>query len=139
MTPRQQEKLYEKSYAQELISIAGGDYETALYLLEGMKKSLIRSENLFYLAQQSIEKSLKAVLCAYDRPIPMVHDLGILVAKLPEASNPQFGYEISRLNDFATTRRYEEGRLILDVEEAEDTLALAKLIFNWAQQIVISR
>ena len=111
VSPAKQEKLFSVEYAPELIRIAEGDLGSARLLLVqfGMFKS--RAENIFFLAQQSIEKSLKAVLCLHGVPVPLVHELGTLVAKLPASSNPVFGYEISRLSEFASIRRYEEGSL----------------------------
>jgi HEPN domain-containing protein len=81
-----------------------------------------------------LEKSLKAVLCLYQVPVPLVHELGTLVAKLPVESNPVVGYEISKLSEFASVRRYEEGALHLTVEEAEDVVTIAFQVLTWAQE-----
>jgi HEPN domain-containing protein len=135
MTPKKQERLFRKSYSTELLAIAKEDYKTALYLFQGLKSSEIRAENLFYICQQSIEKALKSVLCHYEIAIPLVHDLGVLVAKLPAESNPQFGYEIDSLSEFAGVRRYEFGKVDLTLEEAEEVLQLNVLILNWASSI----
>lgn len=37
--------------------------------------------------------------------VPMVHDPGVLLAKLPADRQPDVGYEISKLNDYAGVRR----------------------------------
>lgn len=50
-----------------------------------------------------------AVLCHRKIPVPLVHDLGALLAKLPDGTQPDAGYELTRFNDFAGVRRYEEG------------------------------
>lgn len=138
MTPRNQEKVFDPKYADELLRIAEGDLATARFLLGGFDAG-IRPENLFYLAQQSIEKALKAVLCGLGRPVPLVHELGALVAKMPEDVQPVFGYELGRLNEFASTRRYEEGRFSLTREEAEDVLLVADTLLAWAKSVVASR
>ena len=133
MTPRDQERMFPKEYAAELLRIAQGDLKTAQFLLDGMKSGLIRDENLFLMAHQSIEKALKAVICAYGQPVPLVHDLGVLVAKIPLQSEPAFGYELTQLSEFATRRRYEEGRMVLTLEEAVDVLKTSADLVRWAE------
>lgn len=134
MTPARQEKLFDQRYALELIRIAEGDLGSAKLLLDHFGKEQSRAENIFFLAQQSLEKSLKAVLCLYQVPVPLVHELGTLVAKLPAESNPVVGYEISKLSEFASVRRYEEGALHLTAEEAEDVVLIASQVLTWAQE-----
>ncbi|MCX6131836.1 MAG: HEPN domain-containing protein [Proteobacteria bacterium] len=68
MSPRKQERLFSKEYAQVLWRIADGDYRTVEVLA---RASGYRVENAFYLAQQSIEKALKAVLVHRGIAIPM--------------------------------------------------------------------
>jgi HEPN domain-containing protein len=139
MTPMNQEKIFPEQYALELIRIAQGDLKTAQFLLLGMKSGQIREENLFLMAQQSIEKALKAVICAYGLPVPLVHDMGVLVAKIPAQSSPRFGYELTQLSEFATHRRYEEGRMSLTLVEAEDVLKTNEEIIQWAEAQVKSK
>jgi HEPN domain-containing protein len=133
MSPAKQEKLFAVQYAPELIRIAEGDLGSARLLLEqfGMFKS--RAENIFFLAQQSMEKSLKAVLCLHGVPVPLVHELGTLIAKLPANSNPVVGYEISKLSEFASVRRCEEGALELTADEASDVVNVAEKVLIWAK------
>ncbi len=57
----------------------------------------MRNENYFYLVQQVLEKLMKAVLVHQQLPVPLVHDLGILLAKIPRNIEPPFGYEVNRL------------------------------------------
>lgn len=78
MSPSKQEIRFNVEYAAELLRIAEGDYATARVLKDAQG---IRIENAFYMAQQAIEKALKAVLIVLKQPVPMVHDLGILVAR----------------------------------------------------------
>jgi HEPN domain-containing protein len=133
VSPAKQEKIFPVEYAPELLRIAEGDLGSARLLLAqfGMLKS--RAENIFFLAQQSIEKSLKAVLCLHHLPVPLVHELGILVAKLPAESSPVVGYEISKLSEFASIRRYEEGILELTSDEATDVVEIANRVLKWAR------
>ena len=61
-----------------------------------------------FLAQQSVEKYLKALLCEASVPFPKIHDLNKLAALLPK----HFGYPesftepISRLDRYAVEFRY---------------------------------
>ena len=61
-----------------------------------------------FLAQQSIEKFLKALLCENGVPFPKTHDLNALAALLPEFLDYPtiFGPMISRLDRYAVEFRY---------------------------------
>ena len=88
MSPKNQERLFPHAYATELLHIARGDHDSASFLLSGLATEGVRPENVAYLFQQAIEKALKAALCAIGRPVPLVHDLGVLVAKIPDTLDP---------------------------------------------------
>ena len=135
MNPKNSEKIFAVEYAQELLKIAAGDLASTHVLLEGFRRNAGRAENVFYAAQQVIEKSLKAVLCKCALPVPFTHDLGFLAGRLPEKTKPFFDHTIAHLSQFATSRRYEEGRLTLDIEEAEDAVKMAEAILRWAEGI----
>jgi len=132
MTARQQERRFDPEYGQILFNIAEKDFTTAKFTESGVQSGEVRPENVLFLYQQSIEKLLKAVLCRLDRPVPLVHDLGVLLAKLPEEVQPEVGYEINRLNEFAGVRRYEEGGLRYEPEDLADARALAEDLLEWA-------
>lgn len=105
-------------------------------LLRNFSLENSRAENIFFLAQQSIEKALKAVLCSLKQPVPLVNELGVLVSKLPAHCNPPFGYELTALSEFAAVRRYEEGALTVTYEEAVDVVEQARMVCSWAKSIV---
>ena len=136
MSPKHQERRFAKRYAETLLSIAEGDFRTARFAQTGVDAGEVRPENVFFLYQQSIEKLLKAVLCHLERPVPMVHDLGVLLAKLPDETQPGVGYEIAGLNDFAGIRRYEEGSIAYEPEDIDDARALTEELLAWARSIV---
>ncbi len=136
MSPSNQERLFQKSYAMELVNIARADGMTARYLLEGLRSGKIRNENFFFQAQQCIEKAIKAVLVQVEQPVPLVHDLGILLAKVPRQFEPPFGYEIARLSDFAAVRRYEESVLQWGEQEADEAMTLVEQALRWAEAII---
>lgn len=130
MTPRKQEKLYKKEYAKQLIRIAEGDLQSAKALYETQQG---RPENACFHCQQAIEKSLKAVLTHLQIPVPLVHDAGTLVAKLPSHLTPPQGYDLSELTAFATVRRYEEGAAMITPEEVKAIIKVADEVLKWSR------
>ena len=136
MTPRHQEKHFSKAYAGEMIRIARGDLSSAEVLL---KAKAGRAENVCYLAHQAIEKSLKAVLCHLELAVPLVHDLGALIARLPTTLDRPFGYELISLNDYAAVRRYEEGPDLLTPEELSEVFGQAKGVVMWAEKLIAKK
>ena len=136
MSPKDQEKLFHKEYASELIRIAESDLESANVLKSSAKG---RAENVCFHAQQAMEKALKAALCALGRKVPLVHDLGALIAKLPDDDTRPFGYELIVYNDYAAIRRYEEGAEILTEKELKQALDQAKAVLEWAKSLIKSQ
>jgi HEPN domain-containing protein len=133
MTPKSQEKKFDPAYAHELLKIAAGDIESAIVIGQSQKA---RIENAFYMLQQAIEKSLKAVLVHKGISIPLIHDLGALLAKLPDEVESPYGYELNELNQYATVRRYEEGRFQPTQEELASVTRVAKDMLSWARGVV---
>ena len=129
VTPRTQEKVFKKEYAIELLRIAQGDLASAQALFNAKQG---RPENIGFHCQQVIEKALKAVLVSLSIPVPLVHDAGTLVAKLPQTLTPPQGYDLSQLTAFATIRRYEEGGADLTQEELQGIIAIAKAVLEWS-------
>jgi len=121
MTKKQ---LFKKEYAQELQRIAHGDYESALGMFESKKG---RPENVCYLAQQAIEKSLKAMICHLEKPIPFTHSIEVLLTHFPDDIQPPGGEDLVALTDFAMIRRYNESNEIIS---DEDMRAVLNASFN---------
>lgn len=136
MSPSSQERVFRKGYAAELLRIAESDLGTVEYLLEGLAQGRVRGESYFFAVQQCLEKALKAVLVHREIPVPMVHDLGVLLAKVPRECEPPFGYEIGALTEFAAARRYEEFALEWGLEEAKEALGLGKSAVDWAKGVI---
>lgn len=126
------EQKFKKEYAFELLKIAEGDLETTKVLLAA---SIGRKENVCFNAQQAIEKSLKAVLCFLELPIPFTHNLDILMDRLPSGLNINNSENINELTEYATIRRYEEGKFELDSEDLKKAYELAEITLKWAQKI----
>ena len=127
--PNLRKRLYKKEYAKELLKIAAGDLDSAVALSNANSG---RPENIIFLVQQSVEKYIKAVLVHQQIGFPVVHDLGILVALLPDEKMPPEGFGLTELNPFATVRRYEEGQTPLTKEEITTSLETAHKVSQWA-------
>ena len=90
-----------------------------------------RVENILYMIQQSVEKSLKSVLIHKQISFPMVHDLGILIALLPVDDYPPGGFDWAELNPYASVRRYEAGSLPISNEEVQAAFKATQLVHGW--------
>lgn len=135
MTKNFKKQLFPREYANELLKIAQGDLDSAVGL---SKANTGRPENIVFLAQQSVEKSIKSVLVHLQIAFPLVHDLGILIALLPDDKMPPEGFALTELNPFASARRYEEGQLPLTKEEIEAVLSATQQVAQWATSIIAS-
>ncbi len=131
MTPRG--KRYQKAYASVLLSIATGDLGSAKDLVQGTHG---RVENVCYLVQQAIEKSIKAVLCHLEIEVVHTHDLEALVNCVPEKQRPARARDIGELTEYATVRRYEEGYEILTPADIASVFKLGEEVLSWAAQVV---
>lgn len=129
MTPIQ-ERVYKKPYAVELLKIARGDLRSAETL---RAHDPGRPENICYHAEQALEKSLKAALCAANLPIPLTHDLGTLLERIPKEWSIPISTDITELTQYATVRRYEEGTLELTDDDFDAIFILAKDVLTWAE------
>ena len=127
-------KLFKTEYATELLGIADNDLVAARALRTA---SGVRPETTLLMVQQSIEKSLKALLCHRGQAVPQTHDLDVLIDRIGQAGialpallvDSDFG----DLSNFATLRRYEEGRGIIGPEELEAALELAEEVLIWVR------
>jgi HEPN domain-containing protein len=127
-------KSFNKEYAIELLNIACGDLKSALALFNS--KDPGRPENIIFMVQQSVEKSIKASLVHLGISFPLVHDLGILISCLPNEKYPPNGFALTELNPYASVRRYEEGRMDLSTEEVVAALDAGKSVQEWAKLIL---
>jgi HEPN domain-containing protein len=122
------DKLFHKDYAKELLNIAKGDFESAEILASASKG---RKENICFTAQQCIEKTLKAVICARGQPIPLTHTIELLLDRLGKNFQPPHGDSLIELTDFATVRRYQEGSEIISAEDVSATIDAAASVLAW--------
>lgn len=126
-------KLYAPEYAKELIEIAEGDLKSAKGLFKIREGRL---ENICYLAQQSVEKCLKAILCHNSREIVFTHDIDVLISLLPKSASPPHKDDLGELTEYSMVRRYEKGYAILTDKEIELALQVAKDVVEWAKALV---
>ncbi len=128
--------LFAKEYSNQLLAIAKGDLDTANALI--LSPAPGRIENILYMIQQAVEKSVKAVLIKKQIAFPMVHDLGILIALLAPSDYPPGGFDLAALNPFASIRRYEQGALPISKDEITASYAAAQEVLTWAHQHINS-
>jgi len=134
--PRVQERRFERPHGATLLTIAEQDLRTATYAAGGVESGDARPEAVLFLFQQAAEKAPKAAICVLDLPVPLVHDLGVLLAKLPEDEKPDVGYELTRLNEVAGVRRCEEGHLRYTDDDIEEARSLVTDVVTYARSIV---
>lgn len=132
MTPLQ--KKFTQEYSKELLRVATGDLQTAKVLVD---HPLGRPENTFFLLQQVVEKSLKAVLCHRKLAIPLTHDISALIALIPSTcSAPPNQKALLALTEFASIRRYEEGNYEYTAEETHAAYLAVADVLKWACQLI---
>jgi HEPN domain-containing protein len=127
------EQKFKPEHANELLSIAQGDFETLGVLVQATKG---RPENVCFFAQQVIEKSLLAVLISKGISIPFTHNLEILLDRLEESALPPEAMVIPDLTEYASIRRYEEGVIHLEQNDLQSAYELARSTLNWAKNLI---
>ncbi len=106
VTPNNYERKFDRAYAQELFRVARADLISATKLAAVEND---RIENVYLLAQQALEKAIKAVLCWNNQPIPFTPDIELLIDRVPKSIPLTFSRELTSLTEFAAIRRYLEG------------------------------
>lgn len=129
-------RIYKVEYAVELLAIASGDLESAKGLFV-LKQG--RLENICFLAQQSVEKSLKALLCFHRKPIIHTHDIEALIAGVPDFESIPNYSNLDELTQYALIRRYEQGFEILQEEDLKVVLDAAAAVLNHAAKIILPK
>ena len=106
-----------------------------------MTREMNAAENFNYdlvcfLAQQSVEKYLKALLCENSVPFPKTHDLNELTALLPGqiACPESFGAAISRLDRYAVEFRYPGASATKEL--AAEAVAGARGFRDWCRRML---
>ncbi|MBV9010121.1 MAG: HEPN domain-containing protein [Verrucomicrobia bacterium] len=86
-----------------------------------------------FLAQQSVEKSLKALLCELSISFPKTHDLNSLSALLPPACQfpATFCASLSKLDRYAVEFRYPGTSATADL--AREAVEHATTLYQWCR------
>jgi HEPN domain-containing protein len=129
------EKLFKKEYAKELFKIAENDLVTAKVL---SKSSEVRGETILFHIEQAVEKSLKAMLCYSNKPVPLTHDLYAIIQRFEPGQLPPGGYALHDLTPFATIRRYEEGNFVIDATDISAALKAAEDVLSWVRKGILN-
>ena len=102
--------------ARELLAIA----ERELTSLRAMLSPQIATEVFGFVAQQALEKSLKAWLTAIGVTYPRVHDLFALIALLAQyQQDVEWLPEMSDMNPYAVELRYTSPPTPLDLDRQD--------------------
>jgi HEPN domain-containing protein len=135
MTPRKPE-VFPASYSSELLGIAHSDFQDARDL-HGLATTR-RQENIVYLAVQSMEKAMKAVLVARKEAVPFTHSLAFLAGRLSADTQVPFSEGLAKFEPFSTLLRYQNGPRPASWEEAREALDVAQAVLDWADAVVAS-
>lgn len=95
-------------------------------------------EDLLFDAQQSTEKSLKAVLINYNIKFPMTHDIAKLITLL-QNNNKNFPEELldaAELTIYAVITRYPRDIKKIEHEDLDVAINIAEKLYNWAESII---
>lgn len=119
--------------ADRFLGLARADFEAFRVLAAS---SHIRPAIALFHAQQSVEKSLKAVLFTRNLEFRRTHDLVELADKLrlAGAAMPCPTEALARLNPYAVLYRYDSDDLGLT--SVEDADRVAQEVLSWAESLV---
>ena len=116
---------------RKLLNIARSDRDAFLLLANSAG---IRPAIAMFLAQQTVEKALKAVMFAHGITVHRTHDLADLAVSLGQASLalPFSPEELARLSPYAVEFRYDDIDIALITREQAETMVNA--VLAWAEQ-----
>ncbi|MCB0240994.1 MAG: HEPN domain-containing protein, partial [Anaerolineae bacterium] len=90
---------------RQWVEKADSDFKTAVHMLK-LRRGC-PTDTVCYHAQQCVEKYLKAMLVLHDMQVPHVHDVRLLVDRLPSDVQPDLTpEERERMTEYAVTTRY---------------------------------
>ena len=112
---------------RQWVQKAENDLQAATYTLR--LEEDCPTDTVCFHAQQCIEKYVKALLVLHAIEFPWTHNLGVLIACLPQASRPQLTPEEQELlTDYATTTRYPGDYEAIPLNEARRAVRLARQV-----------
>lgn len=96
-------------------------------------------EDLCFHAQQAAEKALKAVLIAQEISFPRTHNIRTLLDLLPQTVQlPDEVQGVGKLTTYAVSSRYPGIVEPIDEEEHQESVRLAEIAVNWAENVIQS-
>jgi HEPN domain-containing protein len=115
------------SLVRQWVARAESDLEAAEYLLT--KPAGYPFPAICFHSQQCVEKYLKALLVWRSIEPPRIHDLWVLMHRLPAHDRPDLSEEdAARLTDHATVDRYPGDQEPVGRDEAERAAAAARRV-----------
>jgi HEPN domain-containing protein len=112
---------------RQWVEKAENDLKNATYTLRMGKDC--PTDTVCFHAQQCVEKYLKALLVFKGIDFPRTHDIGQLIALLPDQSRPMLiPEEQERLTDYATVTRYPGDYEPIPVVETRRALKIARRV-----------
>ena len=92
---------------------------------------------LCFLAQQSCEKSLKALLIFYSIEFPKTHNLNVHLEHLPKGIDiPSVVFECAALTEYAVSSRYPGVFEPITLSEYNTAVGTAKAVYEWVSSLV---
>ncbi len=121
---------------QEWFQSANEDFDVAILLSE-TDPTRFQKTILFH-CQQSVEKSLKGVLCHLKIKFPHTHDLQILFELIPNSENflKQHFDDICRLSIYAVNTRYPNSIDEQLTLESEKYIELARIVLARTSEMI---
>jgi len=123
-----------KERAIEWINFAKNDLAVALHLSEFYRP--LPENTICWLCQQSVEKSLKAILACHDVKIKKTHDIG-LILKDTTKLEPSVGLDdkiAAKITIFAVESRYPDNIFDFTKEDAKLGLKYAMRVLDQVKQ-----
>ena len=118
----------------EWIKKAEADFVSMMREMNATKE--LNYDLVCFLAQQSAEKYLKALLCENSVPFPKTHDLNELSALLPKRFEfpESFSPTISRLDRYAVEFRYPGASATQEL--ATEAIEGARALRDWCRKML---
>jgi HEPN domain-containing protein len=118
----------------EWIKKAEADFVSMMREMNAAKE--LNYDLVCFLAQQSVEKYFKALLCENSVPFPKTHDLNELSALLPKHFEfpESFGATISRLDRYAVEFRYPGASATQEL--ATEAIEGARALRHWCRKML---
>ena len=100
----------------------------------------VPNRNAAYMAQQATEKAIKAVILLENEPFDMVHDIDVLAGQVPtDFPLPVSSEDLAWLSDLETAARYPDDFDVIDVDDVDRAIGIARRIINATRAHFASR